>query len=126
MALVFVDRPPAFIDADCVLSDNAGGGAAATAHLIERGHRRIAFLGDQERIFTAAERLRGHREALSAHGVALRPRAAAHGAARQRGRIGRRGRDCSAAEDPPTAIFSAQNLITIGAVQRLRALGRAP
>ena len=69
VALVFVDRPPAFIDADCVLSDNAGGGYAATAHLIARGHRRIAFLGDQEQIYTAAERLRGHREALFAHGV---------------------------------------------------------
>ena len=31
VALVFVDRPPAFIDADCVLSDNAGGAFAATA-----------------------------------------------------------------------------------------------
>ncbi len=58
-ALVFVDRPPAFIDADCVLSDNAGGAAEATAHLIRAGHRRIAFLGDERRIFTATERLRG-------------------------------------------------------------------
>src|SRR3954468_20315805 len=69
VALVFVDRPPGFIDADCVLSDNAGGAFAATAHLIAAGHRRIAFLGDRERIFTAAERLRGYREALAAHGI---------------------------------------------------------
>src|SRR3954451_1546983 len=48
VALVFVDRPPSFIDADCVLSDNAGGAFAATAHLVARGHRRIAFLGDHE------------------------------------------------------------------------------
>ncbi len=61
VALVFVDRPPAFIDADCVLSDNAGGARIAVEHLIAAGHRRIAFLGDQEQIYTAAERLRGHR-----------------------------------------------------------------
>src|SRR6185295_1975699 len=73
VALAFVDRPPSFIDADCVLTDNAGGAAAATAHLLERGHRRIAFLGDQEQIFTAAERLRGYREALSGHGVGYEP-----------------------------------------------------
>src|SRR4051812_35195724 len=73
VALVFVDRPPGFIDADCVLSDNAGGAFAATAHLIAAGHRRIAFLGDRERIFTAAERLRGHRDALAHHGLAYDP-----------------------------------------------------
>ena len=73
VALVFVDRPPSFIDADCVLSDNAGGAFAATAHLIARGRRRIAFLGDQERIFTATERLRGYREALADHSLAYDP-----------------------------------------------------
>src|SRR5919202_867760 len=69
VALVFVDRPPAFIDADCVVSDNAGGARAATAHLLARGHRRIGFLGDQERIYTALERLRGYHEALIEHGI---------------------------------------------------------
>jgi LacI family transcriptional regulator len=123
VALVFVDRPPAFIDADCVLSDNAGGAYAATEHLIAAGHRRIGFLGDERRIFTATERRRGYREALTAHGVrydgdlvkmelhdsALGSEAAA---------------ELLALDDPPTALFSAQNLITIGTVQRLRALDR--
>jgi LacI family transcriptional regulator len=122
VAIVFVDRPPAFIDADCVLSDNAGGAFAATAHLIAAGHRRIGFLGDQRRIFTATERLRGYREALAAQGIAFDPalvrmelhssEAASVAAA-----------DLLAGEHPPTALFTAQNLITIGAVQRLRALG---
>ena len=121
VALVFVDRPPSFIDADCVLSDNLGGAFAATAHLIAHGHRRIAFLGDHERIFTAAERLRGYRDALADHGIPFDPalvrmelhdsRAASEAVA-----------DVLAGPTPPTAIFSAQNLVTIGAVQRLRAL----
>ena len=121
VALVFVDRPPAFIDADFVVSDNAGGAFAATAHLIASGHRRIAFLGDRERIFTATERLRGYRDALAVHGIAydqalvrmeLHDSDAASAAAGELLAFG----------DPPTAIFSAQNLITIGTVQRLRAL----
>jgi LacI family transcriptional regulator len=123
VALVFVDRPPAFIDADSVLSDNAGGASAATEHLIASGHRRIAFLGDQSRIFTAAERLRGYRAALGRHGIAfddalvrmeLSDSAAASEAVAE----------LLGLDDPPTALFTAQNLITIGAVARLRALGR--
>jgi LacI family transcriptional regulator len=122
VALVFVDRPPAFIDADTVLSDNAGGAAVATEHLIAAGHRRIGFLGDESRIFTASERLRGYREALTRHGLPydealvkmeLHSSAAASEAAGV----------LLGAADPPTALFSAQNLITIGTVERLRALG---
>jgi LacI family transcriptional regulator len=123
VGLVFVDRPPAFIDADCVLSDNAGGAFAATAHLIAAGHRRIGFLADRERIFTATERLRGYRQALAEHGIAFDERLvrmqlsdSALGAAATE--------ELLAVDDPPTALFSAQNLITIGAVERLHALER--
>jgi LacI family transcriptional regulator len=122
VALVFVDRPPAFIDADCVLSDNVGGALAGTAHLLAAGHRRIGFLGDQQRIFTAVERLRGYREALAAHGVAFDERLVRmelHGSAVASAAVA----DLLGEEDPPTALFSAQNLISIGAVHRLRQLG---
>jgi len=122
VALVFVDRPPAFIDADCVLSDNAGGARAATEHLIAAGHRRIAFLGDDRRIFTAVERLAGYRDALARHGIAFDDalvRMDLHGSAAA----------AAAAEElvtgagAPTALFTAQNLITMGALRCLRALG---
>ena len=119
VALVFADRPPAFIDADCVLSDNAGGAFAATSHLLAGGHRRIGFLGDRETIFTARERLRGYRDALEANGVPFDPALVRMGlhdssaAAEATGAL-------LAADDPPTALFGAQNLITIGALGRLR------
>ena len=123
VAMVFVDRPPAFIDADSVLSDNAGGAFAAIEHLIAAGHRRIAFLGDQSRIFTATERLRGYRDALGRHRIpyedALVRMELHESAAASEATAGLLELD-----DPPTALFTAQNLITIGAVARLRALGR--
>jgi LacI family transcriptional regulator len=121
VALVFVDRPPAFIDADCVLSDNAGGASAGTAHLIAAGHRRIGFLGDETRIFTATERLRGYRDALAEHGIPFDPglvRMELHDSQMASAAAA----ELLAGDDPPTALFSAQNLITIGSVQRLRAL----
>ena len=70
VALVFVDRPPRFLDADAVVSDNAGGARAAVEHLLAAGHRRIGFLGDRPDVYTAAERLRGYRETLAQHGLA--------------------------------------------------------
>jgi LacI family transcriptional regulator len=122
VALVFVDRPPAFIDADCVLSDNAGGASVATAHLIARGHRRIAFLGDQSRIFTAVERLRGYREALAEHAIGFDERLVRMELSDSAAAAAAAG-DLLAGDEPPTALFTAQNLITLGAVRRLRELG---
>ena len=60
--VVFLDRPPGDLVADTVLVDNVGGTVDAVAHLAAHGHRRVAFVGDSPRIFTAAERLRGFRE----------------------------------------------------------------
>lgn len=121
VGLVFVDRPPAFIDADAVLSDNPGGAAAATEHLIAAGHRRIGFLGDQRGIFTASERLRGYREALARRRIPFDEelvRTELHDSAA----ASEATASLLALDDPPTALFTAQNLITIGAVERLRAL----
>jgi LacI family transcriptional regulator len=123
VALVFVDRPPAFMDADCVLSDNAGGAFEATSHLIAAGHTRIGFLGDRAGIFTATERLRGYRDALGRHGLAYDDalvRMDLHDSAT----ASEATADLLGLDDPPTALFTAQNLITIGAVERLRALDR--
>ena len=71
MALVFVDRPGRFIDADAVLSDNFAGAAQAVDHLVAAGHRRIAFVGDRPDLYTASERLRGFESALTRHRIAL-------------------------------------------------------
>lgn len=120
--LVFVDRPPRFIDADSVVTDNAGGARTAVEHLLAAGHRRIAFLGDRSSVFTAAERRQGYRDALATAGVAPDERLE---------RVGLEhpdlaesaARELLALDEPPTALFTAQNLITVGAVRALRALG---
>ena len=53
--------------------DNFEGGRLATRHLIELGHRRIAFIaGDQDHP-DANERLRGYRAALDAAGIGFEP-----------------------------------------------------
>jgi LacI family transcriptional regulator len=119
-ALVFVDRPPRFLDADTVLSDNTGGMRAAVAHLAAQGHRRIGFLGAVHGIATATERLAGYEQGLA---EALLP------LDEQLVRMELTGMDDAEAAtaalldrpDPPTAIVSGQNFLTIGAVKTLRA-----
>jgi LacI family transcriptional regulator len=122
VALVFVDRPPRFLDADTVVTDNAGGARDAVEHLLEHGHRRIGFLGDRPDVHTAAERLRGYRETLARHGVEEELDLIRHPQFR--------GVDAYettyellSGNDPPTALFTSQNLITIGAVRALHSLG---
>ena len=121
--LVFVDRPARFVDADAAVSDHAGGARAAVEHLLRAGHRSIAFLGDRPSVFTAAERHRGYRETLADAGI---------GVAGAVERVGLGGiepaelatRELLLAAGAPTALFTGQNLITIGAIRALRAAGR--
>ena len=121
-ALVFVDRPPRFIDADAIVTDNAGGAAAAVEHLLAAGHRRIGFLGDRPAVFTAAERRRGYREARAAAGIGEDPELERVGLV-DSGSAELAARELLDAPDAPTALFAAQNLITIGALRALRARG---
>jgi LacI family transcriptional regulator len=121
-ALVFVDRPPRFIDADAVVTDNAGGARAAVAHLIAAGHRRVAFLGDRPSVFTAAERRRGYRDALAAAGIPTEPALERVGLV-DSAAAERAARELLLAPEPPSAIFAGQNLITIGTMRALRQLG---
>jgi len=122
MALAFVDRPPSFVDADAVVSDNAGGARTAVAHLIAAGHRRIGFLGDRPEVYTAAERLRGYRETLAQHGVAEDLDLVRH--PRFRGVDAYdTTRELLSGSNPPTALFASQNLVAVGAIRAVHALG---
>ena len=66
---VFLDRPPEQVCADAVLTANEDGARLAVGHLLEHGHRRIAFVGDDLSLSTARERLAGYRDALADAGV---------------------------------------------------------
>lgn len=119
---VFVDRSPSGIDADTVSSDNRGGAAAGAAHLAAHGHRRIAFLSDRSDIKTAIDRREGFLAALERVGVAASALPVVTGlhdeAAAERAVL-----ELLRSDAPPTALFPAQNLVTIGAVRALRRLG---
>ncbi|GAA1539281.1 LacI family DNA-binding transcriptional regulator [Dactylosporangium maewongense] len=66
--IVAFDRPAGGITADTVISDNAAGIGTAFGHLTSHGHRRIAYIGDAERIFTGRERAAAFRACMAAGG----------------------------------------------------------
>lgn len=69
--VVTLDRPVPESRFDSVLVNNRAGARAGVAHLIEHGHRRIAFLGLRKSLYTFQARYAGYREAMSR--AALRP-----------------------------------------------------
>ncbi|WP_107116338.1 LacI family DNA-binding transcriptional regulator [Streptomyces sp. NRRL F-4489] len=123
VATVFVDRPAGRIDADVVLSDNFGGARDAVAHLIAHGHRRIGFIGDQPRIHTAKERLRGYRAAMAAAGLPVEDSWVSLGSTAP-DRVRAAAAAMLAAPEPVTALFAGNNRVTVTAVRVLRAHAR--
>ena len=104
--VVFVDREPVGYRSDAIRHDDAAGAGLAVTHLIEHGHRTIAFTGDDCGLPTTRERQRVYREVLREHGLPSRPELERLGviddetaAAAIRGLIG--------LADPPTAVFSS-------------------
>ncbi|MEU5386024.1 LacI family DNA-binding transcriptional regulator [Kitasatospora cineracea] len=118
--VVFLDRPGSGIDADAVLSDNAGGAQAGTAHLIAHGHRRIGFIGDLPSIHTAAERARGYRAAMAAAGLPVDERWVDCGPT-DRTRVAAAVRRLTTGPDAVTALFTANNRVTLAALHHLPA-----
>jgi LacI family transcriptional regulator len=121
LRVVFADRPPRLLRADSVASDNVAGARSAVRHLVAGGHRRIGFLGDLRQITTAADRFSGYADGLAEAGIPLDDELARFDL-----------HDVDAAEAAtrtlilgprPSALFTTQNLITIGALRALRELG---
>lgn len=119
MSFVFIDRLPSPLVADAIVSDNRGGARTAVEHLLRTRRRTVAYLGDDLTIQTARDRFDGCTEALAGAGLRL-------GVARHGLRTAEQARAYARellAGDPPEAIFTSRNTVTIGAVEALHELG---
>ena len=118
LPIVFVDRPPQGLDADCFVEDDFGGAKAATEHLIARGHRHIAFAGNSGRVSTTANRLRGYRAALQQAGLGITEELVLLGAASPAG-AARAAAAMQRLDSPPSAVFSSDAQTTMVLVPAL-------
>lgn len=120
--IVCVDRRMEDLHLDTILSDNRQGAYDAVTHLIELGHERIAFIGGIARISTHTERREGYKAALRDHDLSVTPALVKEGALHRE-----RGKDHTEAllnlDRPPTALFTGNNLTTLGALSALSQLG---
>ena len=112
----------------CISIDDCAGGRMATEHLLALGHRRIAFLGDEEaNLFgfdSSARRRAGFEAAMSAAGARVEPPLVER---RPHGRDA--ARDGAAAllavDSPPTAVFAGSDVQALGVLEAAQAAGVA-
>lgn len=71
--VVTIDHHDPSIDADAILTNNRFGAYKAVEHLIEMGHREIAFIGEIQFSPSYQERLEGYRLALQKYGIRENP-----------------------------------------------------
>jgi len=120
---VLVDREAAGVDVfDTVLVDNEGGARAAVEYLISLGHERIAAITGPPESTPGRLRLDGYRDTLESHGIEYSEDLIEVGDFRRHS--GYQGMmRILGTPDPPTAVFVANNLMTIGALHGLRDVG---
>jgi len=120
--VVLVDRAMEGLGYDAVVLNNHRAGCEATSHIVGCGHRRIALINGPATARTAADRLQGYRETLLAAGLAFDPDLVRDAGFREQSAY-EAALDLLRAEHRPTAIFIANNLMTIGVLRAIAELG---
>lgn len=72
MPVVFVDNYTPEDIIDCVVGDNVYGSHMLTTYLINKGHRKIAFVGNVSATNSITDRYLGYVKALMQHGITTR------------------------------------------------------
>ncbi len=103
-------------------ADSYGGAFGATEHLLELGHRRIAFMAGRGELVSSHERERGFREAMAAAGVEVDEQLVVE--SRYDPDIAtERARELLSLPVPPTAIFCANDVTAMCASVVARSMG---
>ena len=120
---VLIDRTISGYDGDLVQGDSTAGAHRLVAHLTELGHRRIAMVTETAEVSTARDRVSGYRQALEDAGIEFQPELVAEASAIDP----RAAHDATLAlldlPEPPTAIFSVNNIAVVGVAEAIRERG---
>jgi len=120
--LVLFDRCSLGFTGSAVLTDNFAAAYDATRHLIGLGHQRLAIITGRLDLPNAVERLEGFRQALQEARLLLRQEYLRRGDFHLESGH-QQGLELLRLPDPPTAIFSCNNKMTLGLMRALYELG---
>lgn len=116
--IVTLDRPIENSSCDSVVVENRSGSQLGVNHLIQHGHRRIAFFGLSRNLYTIRARFEGYREAVKK--AKFKPEFY-FGNGTQAEMLAT-VRTVLEGKDPPTAFYCSNNLITRNAIHALARL----
>jgi LacI family transcriptional regulator len=117
--LVMIDRCFDALDVDSVSVDNVKGALFAVNHLIHEGHTRIAFIQGLPGTYANETRLEGYKQALRDAGIAIDEHLIVGDDFRSlNGYL--ETKHLLTLASPPTAIFTAGDLIALGALEACR------
>ena len=112
---------------DFLVLDNRRGARLATEHLLQLGHRRIAFFGGHADSSSCRERRQGYADAIGAAGVALEPQWMIETApTRLEAATGSGALFADAAAAAPTAAVCYNDTVALGLMLGLTARGTRP
>jgi LacI family transcriptional regulator len=122
LPIVVVDRRLSNVDVDTVLVDNFKGALAAVQHLIELGHTRIGVLSGPLHLTSGRERYTGYLQAMSDAGLTVDSSLTRFGNYRESSGY-ELTQELLTSPAPPSALFVANNLMAIGALNAIHQLG---
>ncbi len=116
--MVMVDRRVEGLNIDTVSINNEYGAYQATKRLIENGHSRIGIICGIKGLSNTEERFGGYKKALKESGIPLSKELITYGDYVEKGGRNAMNRLLSL-KNPPTAVFSTNNLMTLGCIKEL-------
>ncbi len=120
IVLVNDQHPGAFVHS--VMIANQEGSRMVAGHLVDLGHRRIAYIGDQFGYQSDTERFAGYRGALDAARIPFVPELAVHGDGKPEAALRAMDRLLALAT-PPTAVCCYNDMTALGAMRSIRMHG---
>lgn len=120
--VVLFNRHPEQYSVSFVGVDNEGGGYLATRHLLDLGHRRIAFIRGTRGASTSIEREQGYRRALGEYGIEPDPELIGWGDYHPE--VARTAADLLLRmKNRPTAVFAANDVMALSVIDAATSLG---